>query len=208
MMSSIAKHMAERIRMSDCGLKVAAVGLNTMRQPMKPPKLASQRSLPTFSPRSTFAKSILKKGIVLFTTTQEAKGSTRSPKHHRPMPSANNRPLTPCIHSRVVRKPSAPLTSNRGKSTNPAAAKRMKTIWGADKLPPRNFMMPSLPMPITKCDKYHAMPVRYVVLAETPTEEASSLGSAANGTVLAFRSCPGAAGCRRPLAMPLREATP
>lgn len=177
-MSSIAKHIAERIKKSDWGLKVAAVGLNTIRQPMKPPKLASHLSLPTFSPRSTLANSILKKGIVLFTTTAEAKGRSCSPTHQRPMPSASKLPLTACIHSLDVLKPDG-CTSSSGRRTSPAHENRMKTICDAVMLPPRNFMIPSLPIPMTKWERYHVIPVMYVDLAlsvlASPSAEAAVL---------------------------------
>mmetsp|Transcript_99510 Transcript_99510/g.252835 ORF Transcript_99510/g.252835 Transcript_99510/m.252835 type:complete len:290 (-) Transcript_99510:54-923(-) len=177
-MSSMAKQHAESTSTNERGSKVAPVGLKMSMQPMKPPMLASQRSLPTVSPKIILAKAILKKGMVLLTTTQEAKGIRLRPRHQRPMPSAKRAPRTKCIQRRSVLKAAEPWEIMNGKSTTAAKEKRRKTIWKGGKLPPKNFMMASLPMPTTKWLKYHEMPVMYLLLAEGATTAAAAAAAA------------------------------
>merc|ERR1719356_514241 len=98
-MSSAAKHIAESNSTKDLGSNVAPVGLKMIMHPIKPPMLASHRSLPTFSPKKNLANVILKNGIVLLMTTHEAKGRRFSPMHHKPMPNASREPRTKCMYN-------------------------------------------------------------------------------------------------------------
>mmetsp|Transcript_16540 Transcript_16540/g.36565 ORF Transcript_16540/g.36565 Transcript_16540/m.36565 type:complete len:252 (+) Transcript_16540:467-1222(+) len=171
-MSNMAKQQADNRRTNDWGWKVAAVGLKTIKQPIKPAKLASQRCLPTFSPRMSCAKSILKKGIVLLMTTQEAKGMRFSPKHHSPMPRARRRPRAACIESLADLKALRPWNRRTGRSTKAAAENRKKTIWKGGRFSPKNFMMLSFPMLTTKCMRYQPIPVKYTCDADIDAAEA------------------------------------
>mmetsp|Transcript_24570 Transcript_24570/g.56677 ORF Transcript_24570/g.56677 Transcript_24570/m.56677 type:complete len:281 (-) Transcript_24570:34-876(-) len=174
-MSNIAKQTADKRSTSESGLNVAAVGLKTMRQPIKPPKLASQRSFPTFSPKKILANVILKKGIVLFTTTHEAKSIIVRPRHQSAIPAASKAPRSPCIHTRLVLKACLPWNSMTGKSVAAAATKRRNTIWNGCKLAPRYFIRPSFVMPTTKCIKYQDIPTAYFSRGANSFSDAASL---------------------------------
>mmetsp|Transcript_28204 Transcript_28204/g.65509 ORF Transcript_28204/g.65509 Transcript_28204/m.65509 type:complete len:214 (+) Transcript_28204:303-944(+) len=181
----MAKQTADNSRTNDMGLNVSAVGLNTMRQPKKPAKLAIHRSLPTFSPKKILAKVILKKGMVLLTTTQDAKSISVRPKHHKAIPAANKAPRNPCIHTRLVLNALRPWISMIGKRVTAADTNRRNTIWkGAIPLP-RNFISPSFPMPMTKCIRYQAMPVKYSWEAVGDDAEDSEEAAAADSATAA-----------------------
>mmetsp|Transcript_45670 Transcript_45670/g.55993 ORF Transcript_45670/g.55993 Transcript_45670/m.55993 type:complete len:210 (+) Transcript_45670:445-1074(+) len=181
-MSSMAKQQADRSSTKDCGWKVAAVGLKTIKQPMKPAKLASHRCFPTFSPRMSCAKSILKKGIVLLMTTQEAKGIKFNPKHHNPMPRARRRPRAACIESLADLNALLPWKRRTGRSTKAAAENRKKTIWKGGKFSPKNFMMLSFPMLTTKCMRYQPIPVKYTCEVDIDSIEAAAAVAGLSGT--------------------------
>mmetsp|Transcript_10081 Transcript_10081/g.22296 ORF Transcript_10081/g.22296 Transcript_10081/m.22296 type:complete len:342 (+) Transcript_10081:449-1474(+) len=176
----MAKQAADSNSTKEVGLKVAAEGLKISKQPMKPPMLASQRSFATFSPRIVEAKAILKNGMVLLTTTQEAKGSNCKPEHQRPIPTARRKPRARCKISGVDDGDDDFLPvpgvagfletaslATRGAMTRAAARNRRKTICMAGRLPPRYFMMESFAMPTRKWPKYQVMPTIYCVLAPT-----------------------------------------
>mmetsp|Transcript_70380 Transcript_70380/g.131664 ORF Transcript_70380/g.131664 Transcript_70380/m.131664 type:complete len:215 (-) Transcript_70380:60-704(-) len=184
-MSNIAKQTADRSSTSDKGLKVAAVGLKTMRQPMKPPRLAIHRSFPTFSPRKTLANVILKKGIVLFTTTHDAKSINVRPRHQSAIPAASKAPRSPCIHTLLVRNAFLPWNSMMGNSVAAAATKRRNTIWNGCRLLPKYFIRPSFVIPTTKCIKYQEIPTTYFSLGANSFSVAASRTAPSPQRVLA-----------------------